>query len=122
MDSDGVNDSRLPSLSAYRRFDFREMTEFLAEVDSEMAAAGSGQVHLMAVGGAAMLTRRATRLTGDIDIVSEGMSDDVRRACEVVAARHGLAPDWINDGAKGMAVAVALVPERIFTGKCLGDC
>ena len=95
------------------------MMEFLAEVDQELVTAGSEPVHLVAVGGAAMLTRRASRVTGDIDIVSEGVSDAVRRACEEVAERHGLAPDWINDGAKIKVVSVALTPERIFSGKCL---
>ena len=66
-----------------------------------------------------MLSRIPGRLTGDIDIVSEGMNDDVRRACKVVAEKHNLSPDWINDGVKGFAVSVELQPERIFTGQCL---
>ena len=66
-----------------------------------------------------MLTRRRGRLTGDIDIISEGITDDLREACKAVAFKHNLAPDWINGGVKGFAVSVELRPERIFTGKCL---
>ena len=106
-------------MSGYRRFDAREMLEYLAEVDEELVSAGADPVHLIAVGGAAMVSRHASRITGDVDIVSEGMSDAVRRACEQVALRRGLAPDWMNDGAKGMAVALEVEPERLFTGKRL---
>ena len=106
-------------MSGYRRFNAQEMLEYLAEVDEELVLAGAGPVHLVAVGGAAMTRRRASRMTGDIDIVSEGMSPAVRRACEQVALRRGLAPDWINDGAKGMAVALEIEPERLFTGERL---
>ena len=61
-----------------------------------MAAANCAPVHLVTVGGAPMLTRVPGRLTGDIDVVSEGMNNALREACEVVAARHHLAPDWIG--------------------------
>lgn len=93
--------------------------EFLEEADQELVAAGSGLVHLVAVGGATMLSRRSSRVTGDVDIVSEGVSGLVRRVCARVAERHGLAPDWINDGAKIKVVDVPLALERIFTGKRL---
>ena len=84
-----------------------------------MAAAGCSPVHLVAVGGAPMLTRVPGRQTGDIDIVSEGLNDAVRDASRTVAARHNLTPAWINDGVKGFAVPIEVEPERIFTGKCL---
>jgi len=106
-------------LKGYRRFSAVEMLALLAEVDEIMAAAGSAPVHLVTVGGASMLTRIPGRLTGDIDIISEGMSDHLREACKTVALKHNLAPDWINDGVKGFTVSVDLKPERIFAGECL---
>ena len=95
------------------------MPSLLAEVDEIMVAAGCAPVHLVAVGGAPMLTRVPGRQTGDIDIVSEGLNDDVREAGRAVALKNNLTPEWINDGAKGFAVSVELEPKRIFTGKCL---
>ena len=111
-------DDRL-SLEGHRRFGAHEMPSLLAEVDEIMAAAGCSPVHLVAVGGAPMLTRVPGRQTGDIDIVSEGLNDAVRDASRTVASRHNLTPAWINDGVKGWAVSVTVEPERIFTGKCL---
>ena len=107
------------SLGPSRRFGAYEMRSLLSEVDEHMVSAGSAPVRLVAVGGAAMLARVPGRSTGDIDIVSEGMNDDVRRACKAVAEKHNMAPDWINDGVKGFAVSVELQPERIFTGQRL---
>ena len=50
----------------------------------------------MIAGGAAIALRVPSRVTGDVDVVSEGMPAAVRRAAERVASRHGLRPDWIN--------------------------
>ena len=111
-------DESLP-LGGYGRFGANEMPALLSEVDEIMAAANCAPVHLVTVGGAPMLTRVPGRLTGDIDVVSEGMNNALREACEVVAARHHLAPDWINDGVKGFAVSLDVQPERVFTGECL---
>ena len=66
-----------------------------------------------------MVTRVPGRQTGDIDIISEGITDQLRGAGRTVAAMHNLEPDWINDAAKGFAVSVDLAPELIFAGKCL---
>lgn len=95
------------------------MQSLLKEVDETMPAAGCVPVHLIAIGGAPMLTRVPGRQTGDIDIVSEGLNNDLRKASRTVASRHNLAPDWINDGVKGFTVSVDVEPERIFSGECL---
>ena len=88
-------------MDEYHRFSAREMYSLLKEVDETMAASGCAPVHLVAIGGAPMLTRVPGRQTGDIDIVSEGLNNDLRKASRTVASRHNLAPDWINDGVKG---------------------
>ena len=59
-------------MSGYREFNAHQMREYLAEVDEELVLAEADPVLLVAVGGAAMLTRLASRITSDIDIVSEG--------------------------------------------------
>ncbi len=102
-----------------KHFSADEMMTLLAEVDELLHASGSMGARLVAAGGASMLSRVPGRLTGDIDIISEGMSSELRSICAVVAEKHGLAPDWINDGAKGFAVSVELEPQRLFTGRCL---
>lgn len=96
------------SPEGHRKFDAREMPSLLLEVDGILAAAGCTTIHLVTVGGASMLTRIVGRHTGDIDIISEGMSNDLRSAAEAVALRHNLDPNWINDAAKGFAVNVSL--------------
>ena len=78
------------------------------------------EVHLYVAGGAVIAAKTDSRLTGDVDVVSEGMTPQLRAAVEEVSERHrGLRPDWLNDGAKLKRVNVPLEPERIFTGRCL---
>ena len=105
---------------SYRRFNAAEMLQLFAEVDEELQAVGAPPVRLEIAGGASMLLRRGSRVTGDVDVVSEGMNDLVRRAARLVADRHNLAPDWLNDGDKGLAVALPPDTQTVFSGSCLG--
>lgn len=102
-------------------FDAEQMLGYLAEVDELLVQAGTpGVLHLYVAGGAAVAAKTDSRLTGDVDVVSEGMTPQLRAAVEEVSKRHrGLRPDWLNDGAKLKRVNVALEPERIFTGRRL---
>lgn len=102
-------------------FDGKQLMELLAELDAELGAHGAGKgPHRIAIaGGAAMALRLSDRLTGDVDVVSEGMHPDVRRAAEEVASRHDLRPDWINDAAKLKTVSVDADLEPIFEGAYL---
>ena len=106
--------------SSYRRFNAAEMLQLFAEVDEELQAMDAPPVRLAIAGGASMLLRRGSRVTGDVDVVSEGMNDLVRRAARLVADRHNLAPDWLNDGVKGLAVALPPDTQTVFSGSCLG--
>jgi Nucleotidyltransferase of unknown function (DUF6036) len=77
-----------------------DIATLLGELAHELEARGvRGDMFL--VGGAAMAlaysTRRATR---DLDAVFEPKRE-VYDAAERVADRHGLPPDWLNDGVKG---------------------
>ena len=78
-----------------------QLIVLLAELGEELAAAGV-RGELFVVGGAAMaLAYSARRLTSDVDAVFEPKTV-VYDAARVVAERHGLKPDWLNDGVKGL--------------------
>ena len=81
-------------------FDRDRVEGLLRELATELAERG---VHgrLFVVGGAAMaLAYGRGRVTRDIDGVFEPASV-VRDAARVVARRHGLPHDWLDDGVKG---------------------
>ena len=102
-------------------FGAAQMLGYLAEVDELLVKAGTPQaLHLYVAGGAVIAAKTDSRLTGDVDVVSEGMTPQLRAAVEEVSKRHrGLRADWLNDGAKLKRVNVPLEPERIFTGRRL---
>ena len=104
----------------FATFDGRDLRNLFGEVDAELSAAGSGAVHrVVIVGGAAVALAVPGRVTGDVDVVSEGMPAELRLAAERVAARHNLRPDWINDAAKAKTVAIAAEPMQVFEGRWL---
>jgi len=102
-------------------FDAAQMLGFLAEVDELLVKAGTPHaLHLHVAGGAVIAAKTDSRLTGDVDVVSEGMTPQLRAAVEDVSRRRrGLRSDWLNDGAKLKRVNVPVEPERIFTGRRL---
>jgi len=81
-----------------------ELIRLIQQVDQQLAANTDHQHDLMMAGGAAVaLLWNDRRRTNDIDIVSEGMTDDLREAIERVAGDNkelDLKPGWFNDAAK----------------------
>ena len=101
----------------YVGFSAEQLPALLSELDAELASENlDTPCRIVIAGGAAIALRVPSRVTGDVDVVSEGMPAAVRRAAERVASRHGLRPDWINDAAKLKTVAVAADPEPVFEG------
>ncbi len=105
--------------SEHKPFGNRELMFYLSEVNKELRVSASEEIHLLVGGGVAMFSRRPGRLTGDIDVLSEGMTDGLRHAVGRVAERNGLAPDWMNDAAKIFNVALAIDTEPVFRGSHL---
>ena len=101
----------------YVGFTAEQLPVLLSELDTELASENlDTPCRIVIAGGAAIALRVPSRVTGDVDVVSEGMPAALRRAAERVASRHGLRPDWINDAAKLKTVAVAADPEPVFEG------
>lgn len=70
----------------------------------ELAAEHGKHIELLAVGGAVMVLRFASRpATRDIDavILAPEPASDVREWVRQVAEERGWPEDWLNDGAKG---------------------
>lgn len=58
-------------------FDAAQMLGYLAEVDELLVQAGTPDaLHLYVAGGAVIAAKTGSRLTGDVDVVSEGMTPD----------------------------------------------
>lgn len=102
-------------------FSAAEMQGYFVELDDALGQAGAvDQLHLFVAGGAVVATRTDTRLTTDVDVVSEGMTPLLRRCVAEVADRHpGLRTDWLNDNAIVKRVNLPMEPERIFSGRNL---
>lgn len=80
----------------------REQIErYLREVGEELDARGlKGEI--LITGGAYMtLVLRARLSTKDVDAVPMSDAGELRDAAARVARKHGLPPDWLNDGVKG---------------------
>ena len=102
---------------AGRAFGNTELLLYLAEVDAELAAATHTEIAV--IGGAAVSFRNPDRLSDDVDVVSEGMPQELRAAAAAVAARHGLRPDWINDAAKVGLPRLDPQLETVYCGERL---
>ena len=98
-----------------------EMLRYFSELDSILVSTGTGtMVHLYVGGGAVIAVKTDARLTTDVDVVSEGMTEQLRQCVAEVSRRHrGLRPDWLNDGAKLHRVSLPMEPERLYTGERL---
>lgn len=86
---------------------------------SESLQARGMQAQLFVVGGAAMaLAYDNQRLTRDVDALF-APAPEVREIAEELAERHGLEPDWLNDGAKGFMPAADEHPRTVFESDSL---
>lgn len=95
-----------------------EIRSLLEDLDAELARRGA-QADVFLVGGAAMaLAYDAARSTRDLDAVFLP-TDIVRRAAGVVAARHGLSDDWLNDAVKGFVPGPDSNATRYYDGSAL---
>ena len=98
-------------------FGGERLRRLFVELDTELAAESlSGPCRIVILGGAAIALRVPGRVTGDVDVVSEGLPPALRRAAERVASRHNLRPDWINDAAKLKTVSISADSEPVFEG------
>ena len=110
-----------PPQDAAVPFNAAEMLAYFAELDRALLDAGvESQIHLYVSGGAVIASKADARVTTDVDVVSDGMTEQLRRCVVDVSRAHpGLRPDWLNDGAKLHRVDLPMRPERIFTGERL---
>ena len=94
------------------------LLDLFAEVDAELEGHGE-PLSILIVGGAAIALQWGGRWTNDVDVVSEGMTSELRAAVAKIGARRGLRSDWINDAAKIKAASpeIGLKPQTLYVGK-----
>lgn len=80
-----------------RPLDASDITALLAEVASELPDAPRRRI--VVVGGALLALHGLREATRDVDSTT-AVDDELRDAVGRVAARHGLAPAWLNDRAR----------------------
>ena len=102
-------------------FDAAEMLRYFGDLDELLDQMGVvGPLHLVIVGGAVIATKDDLRISNDVDVVSDGMTAELRDAVAAISQQHGgLRNDWLNDGAKLKRVALPMDLERVHEGKIL---
>ena len=95
-----------------------DIRALLDDLSAELAARGA-RAELFLVGGAAVaVAYDASRSTRDLDAVFIP-SDIVRQAASAVAAREGLAEDWLNDAVKGFLPGPDPDAQRFYASDSL---
>jgi len=87
-----------------------EIEQYLSELNDELALKDiKGELSLF--GGSVMVLAFKARIaTKDVDAIFFP-SSEIRTAVARIAERHGLNPDWLNDGVKGYVVDH---PEKVL--------
>ena len=93
----------------------------IEKVDEELARITTREHDLMIAGGAAVaLLWDDRRVTNDIDVVSEGMTPQLRQAITRVGRDNQLELDWFNDAAKVAAPRLEIAdPIPLYMGSRL---
>lgn len=89
--------------------DGEEIRRYLLEVASAMSVDGP-QHRILVVGGALLAWHGLRDTTLDVDSVHR-VDEELRQAVQLVAKRHGLAPQWLNDSAAGFVPATLKVED-----------
>jgi hypothetical protein len=84
--------------------DGEQIRRLMIEVADEVSAAGDGPRVVVVVGGSLLALHGMRDATRDVDS-SRPIDDEIRRATSIVAERHGLAANWLNDHAAPWAPA-----------------
>lgn len=82
----------------------------IVEVADEVAAGDAEQRVVIVVGGSLLALRGMRDATRDVDSIRP-LDDELRRATHVVAERHGLAANWLNDHASPWAPATMNIDD-----------
>ena len=77
-----------------RPFDKDSLEQLFREIDEELSEPLG--IHLVVVGGAALIFAGLNRATEDVDSVMRRLPDQLREAIRVVAERHGLPESWFD--------------------------
>ena len=85
-------------------FDRTTILTHLEELDSELVNLETGCVELLIVGGSYLALHELRSGTRDID-TARRLGDDAKRAVAVVADRHQLSRQWLNDESKAFLPA-----------------
>ena len=99
----------LPDLDA-------SLDRLLTSPSRDLFAAPPESVHLLVVGGVAMMTYRPERMTTDIDSITT-LHQAVITAAQTVAAEQGLRRDWLNDQTAHLVPAPAAHIDTVFQGR-----
>lgn len=81
-----------------RPLDGELIRSYVQEIVEELSPSGP-QHTLIVVGGSLLAWQGLRAATGDVDSLLP-VSGELREAIETVAARHGLASNWVNDRAQ----------------------
>jgi hypothetical protein len=78
-----------------------EIHSYLLELADELGEAGATYTVIL-VGGALLALHGLRDATADVDSITS-LNDELQEAIRAVAARHGLAPGWLNASASPFA-------------------
>lgn len=89
----------------------------LDELDSEyMIRLGpSGppkKLHMLIVGGAALITRFGHRSTTDVDALTPVLPPELVSTVKALATRHGMEDDWLNNAVSRDSSQVGILRDR----------
>ena len=101
--------------------DRHALSLLIEKVDEELATITTRRHDLLIAGVAAVaLLWDERRITNDIDVVSEGMTPQLRDAISRVARDNQLDPAWFNDAAKVAAPRLKVTdPKLVYDGLML---
>jgi len=93
-----------PSKHESRQLSKKELLQLLADLDEAIGKSGrfasKPGLAMVVVGGAALTLEWGHRLTQDVDIISEGLTAELKQIIADVGERHYVREDWLNDATR----------------------